>query len=66
LRLTIEQRLANQRAFRLRKYAEKVVRDKSGLMMLDYKLRARLFGNEWKLEVWRLCKIIKGEIDGNL
>jgi len=59
--VTISERLEKQRKFRMRKYAGKLVYDKTGLMMDDFKLRTRIYGREWAESMWALCREIKNE-----
>lgn len=59
--MTITERLEKQRQFRMRQYAERIVNDKTGLMMQVYKLRASQFGEKWKMDIWKLCKEVKND-----
>jgi len=60
--MTTDERMQKQRAFHSHQYAMKLYRDESGLMMADFKHRASIYGEEWKMKIWNLCKQIKGEI----
>lgn len=57
--ITITDRLEKQRQFRMRQYAERLVRDDTGELMKVYKQRAGIFGREWAEQIWILCRQIK-------
>lgn len=61
--LTIEQRLQKQREFRSYLYALRLVMDKSGDRMEDFKFRAGQRDEEWKLKIWKIRnQIMRGEL----
>ena len=55
--MTIDQRLAKQRAYRSYQYASRLVMDRERYMD-DFKLRAKLYGKEWRDMIWAKCKEI--------
>jgi len=57
--MTTAERMQKQRAFHSHQYAMKLYRDESGLMMADFKHRASIYGEEWKLKIWGLRNLIK-------
>lgn len=58
--MTIPKHLEKQRDHYRYQYAQRLVSDKARYMD-DFKLRARIYGSEWRDAIWALCKEINQE-----
>lgn len=59
--MTTDERMAIQRKHHRYNYARRLAMDKTGAWLDDFKLRAGLYGNTWKLKIWALRNEIKRE-----